>query len=318
MARPGGKVKKNPRVPTTGPPTAAYCRVHIRVLESFLQERGVAILLAGLSALMYGAADFCGGLGTRKSTIFPVLVFSQLIGLVLAVVASLVLGQGAPAFRDLAWGAIAGLCGAAGLAALYTSLATTLVAVASPIAAVTGAVIPVILGVATGERPGSLAWVGIVLAFPAILLLTTGPAGKGKDGLARRAALLGLAAGIGFGLFFFAISRTSHESGLWPLAAARVSTISVVALFALFSGRSIRPARAGLPIVLLSGVLDMGANIAFLLASRLGMLTIAAVVASLYPGPTVLLACLVFRERLTALRAAGLALAFAGVALISV
>jgi drug/metabolite transporter (DMT)-like permease len=323
MARQAGKAKK-PRFLATCPSAhganprwSGPCRVHFRVLESFLREHYVAIILAGLSALMYGAADFCGGLGTRRSSIVPVLVFSQLVGLVFAVIASLSLGRDAPAFRDLTWGAIAGLCGAAGLAALYTALAAMPVAVASPIAAVTGAVIPVVLGVVAGERPGSLAWVGIALAFPAIALLTMSPAGKGKDGLARRAALLGLAAGVGFGLFFFAISRTSHESGLWPLAAARVSTISIVALFALFSGRSIRPARAGLLIMLLSGVLDMGANIAFLIASRLGMLSIAAVVASLYPGPTVLLACLVFRERLTVPRAAGLALAFAGVALIS-
>jgi drug/metabolite transporter (DMT)-like permease len=287
-------------------------------LNHSLRENGVAILLAGLSALMYGAADFCGGLGTRKSPLATVLVFSQLIGLLLAVAASVILGQPFPPAADLAWGAIAGVCGAAGLAALYTALAGTLVAVASPVAAVTGAVLPVLLGVATGDRPGSMAWVGMGLALPAIVLLTAGPAGSGNEGVARRAAMLGAAAGLGFGLFFFAISRTSHGSGLLPLVAARVSTISIVALFALFSGRTLRPPGAGIFIVLLSGVLDMGANIAFLLASRTGMLSIAAVVVSLYPGPTVLLAWLVLRERLTILRIVGLALALAGVALISV
>ena len=145
-----------------------------------------------------------------------------------------------------------------------------------------------------------------------------GPAGAGKGGVARRAALLGLAAGVGFGFFFFAISRTAHDSGLWPLAAARATTITAVALYALFVSRPVRPTAAALPLLLLSGALDMGANIAFLLASRVGMLSIAAVVASLYPGPTVFLACLVFREKLTLARAAGLALALTGVALISV
>ncbi|MGD0726438.1 MAG: DMT family transporter [Spirochaetia bacterium] len=279
----------------------------------------MAILLAGLSALMYGAADFCGGLGTRKSPLVTVLALSQLVGLVLALGTSLLLGQALPIAGDLAWGAISGVCGTAGLAALYTALATTLVAVASPVAAVVGAVIPVLLGVTLGERPGSLAWMGIVLAIPAIVLLSAGPSGNGKtSALVRRAALLGTAAGIGFGLFFFAISRTSHASGLWPLVTARASTISIVVLFALFSGRSLRPARSGLPLVLVSGVLDMGANIAFLLASRAGMLSTVAVVSSLYPGPTVLLAWLVLRERLTPLRACGLVLALAGVALISV
>jgi drug/metabolite transporter (DMT)-like permease len=266
---------------------------------------------------MYGAADFCGGLGTRKSSLVTVLAFSQLVGLVIALGASVCLGQALPIAGDLAWGAISGVCGAAGLAALYTALATTLIAVASPVAAVVGAVIPVLLGVALGERPGSLAWIGIGLAIPAIVLLSLGPAESRKSGMVRRAALLGAAAGIGFGFFFFAISRTSHGSGLWPLVAARASTISIVALFALFSGRSLRPARAGFSIVLLSGALDMGANIAFLLASRTGMLSIAAVVASLYPGPTVLLAWLVLRERLTPPRVIGLVLALTGVALIS-
>ena len=278
----------------------------------------MAILLAGLSALMYGAGDFCGGLGARKSPLVSVLAFSQLVGLVVALGASLCLRQAPPRAADMAWGAISGVVGTAGLAALYTALATTLVAVASPVAAVTGAVIPVLLGVALGERPGSLAWTGIALAIPAIFLLSLGSAGKGKGSIVRRAALLGAAAGIGFGFFFFAISRTSHGSGVWPLVAARASTITIVVLFALFSGRSLQPVRAGFPIILLSGALDMGANIAFLLASRTGMLSIAAVVASLYPGPTVLLAWLVLRERLTPPRVIGLLLALVGVALISV
>jgi len=279
----------------------------------------VAVLLAGLSALMYGAADFCGGLATRRNSVFAVLAISQAVGLALALAASAFLGVGLPGPVDLLWGALGGVCGAFGLAALYTALANTVVAVASPTAAVVGAGIPVILGVAAGERPGALAWIGIALAVPAIALLTSGPAGAARGGgAARRAALLGLAAGLGFGLFFFAVSRTSRGSGLWPLLAARLSTISLIALFALFTGRSLRVSRTNIPLLLLSGTLDMGANIAFLLASRAGMLTIAAVIASLYPGPTVLLAWMVFRERLTGMRLAGLALALAGVALISV
>jgi drug/metabolite transporter (DMT)-like permease len=257
-------------------------------------------------------------MGARKSTILAVLAFSQLTGLIVATVTAVAMRQQVPGVTDLAWGAVAGVCGAAGLAALYTAIATTLAAVASPIAAVAGAIIPVLLGIAMGERPGSLAWVGIAVAFPAIVLLTWGPAGRGRDSLVRRAALLGILAGAGFGLFFFAVSRTSHLSGLWPLVAARVATITVVALFALFTGQSLRPARGGLPVVVLSGALDMGANMAFLLASRIGMLSVVAVVTSLYPGPTVILAWLVLRERMTVARVAGLALAVTGVALISV
>ena len=287
------------------------------MLESTAQENEVGLLLAGLSALMYGAGDFCGGLASRKAPLATVLVFSQLVGLLVAVAAAFALGQPLPAMSDLLWGAAAGVCGTAGLAALYRALATTLVAVASPVAAVTGAAIPVIMGLLIGERPGGPAWVGIGLAAPAIVLLTVGPPGHAARGVVRRAVVLGIAAGIGFGLFFFTISRTSPGSGIWPLAAARLSTISLVVLFAALTCRTLRPRRDGFSIVMISGALDMGANIAFLLASRIGLLSITSVVTSLYPGPTVLLAVLVFRERMTVPRVLGLALALAGVACIS-
>jgi drug/metabolite transporter (DMT)-like permease len=267
---------------------------------------------------MYGAGDFCGGLASRKAPLATVLVFSQIVGLLVAVAAALALHQSLPTLPDLLWGAAAGVCGTAGLAALYRALATTLVAVASPVAAVTGAAIPVIMGLLLGERPDALAWVGIALAAPAIVLLTVGPSGHAATGIVRKAALLGAAAGVGFGLFFFTISRTSSTSGIWPLAAARLSTIFLVVLFALLTRRPLRPRGGGLPVIVISGMLDMGANIAFLLASRIGLLSITSVVTSLYPGPTVLLAVLVFRERMTAPRVLGLALALAGVACISV
>jgi drug/metabolite transporter (DMT)-like permease len=286
-------------------------------LNQPLEENGVATLLAGLSALMYGAGDFCGGLASRRMPLFTVLVFSQLVGLLVAVAAALAFGQRLPAAADVLWGAAAGVFGAAGLAALYRALATTLVAVASPVAAVTGAAIPVLMGLALGERPGVLAWAGIGVAVSAIVLLAAGPAEHARKVIAGRAALLGAAAGVGFGMFFFSISRTSSSSGLWPLAAARCATITLVVLAAVLTRRSLRPGRTGFSIALLSGALDMGANIAFLLASRIGLLSVTAVVTSLYPGPTVLLAMLVFRERLTAPRVLGLALALAGVALIS-
>jgi drug/metabolite transporter (DMT)-like permease len=244
-----------------------------------------------------------------------VITFSQLTGLVVAIPAALLLSRGVPGIPDLAWGVAAGVAGAAGIGALYTAIATSPVAVASPLAAVVGVVIPVLLGVASGERPSTTAWAGIALALPAIVLLTAGHIQQGERAALRRAVVLGTAAGLGFGLFFFAISRTSGESGLWPLVAARCATIGLVAASAGLAGRSLRP--GALTFVALSGALDMAANIAFLLASRIGLLTIAAVVTSLYPGPTVILALIVFRERIGPLRVAGLALAVTGVALIS-
>jgi drug/metabolite transporter (DMT)-like permease len=277
----------------------------------------MSVLLAAISALLYGGGDFYGGLATRRSTVSAVLVFSQLVGLAIALTAVSILRTALPGMADLAWGAMAGVCGAAGLAALYTALATTVVAVASPVAAVVGTVIPIVLGVVVGERPGTLAWAGIAAALPAIVLLTAGPSPAEGGGSPRRAALLGTVAGTGFGLFFFAVSRTAPGSGLWPLVAARVSTIALVVLTAAATGRKLRPDQGSIGAVIAAGALDMGANVAFLLASRIGMVSVAAAVAALYPGPTVLLARIVLHERLTALRIAGLVLALAGVALIS-
>ena len=278
----------------------------------------MSILLAGLSALMYGAGDFFGGLGARRAPLVAVLGVSQLAGLVIAIIAAVSLGQPVPHARDLLWGIAGGVCGAAGLGALYAALASTPVAVASPVAAVTGAVIPVLLGLASGERPSILAWGGIALALPAIALLSGGRPEPGTEKLLRKALLLGGAAGLGFGLFFFFVSRTGHDSGLWPLIAARFVTIALIGIYAAARRESVVPPRAGLLPMLCAGCLDMGANIAFLIASRTGLLTIAAVVTSLYPGPTVLLAVLVYREKITVARLAGLVLAIAGVALISV
>ena len=234
----------------------------------------MGILLAGALALMYGAGDFCGGVGVRRSPLLAVLAVSQLMGLILAVVAALILRQPFPSIRDLLWGMLGGVCGAAGLAGLYTAIATTPVAIASPVAAVTGAIIPVLLGVASGERPAILAWVGIALALPAIVLLSAGRPPKGQEGRVRKAVALGLAAGLGFGLFFFAIAHTAHASGLWPLVSARVATLTLLSAYALAAHQTLLPRREGVLPILMSGILDMGANIAFLLASRVGMLTI--------------------------------------------
>lgn len=314
----------------------------------------MAALLALGAALLYGAADFSGALATRRAALLTVLLLSQSVGLAVAILGSLLDSGAALAAKDLLWGVAAGLAGAVGIALLYTALATTPVAVASPIAAVSGALLPVLFGIAAGERPGPLSWVGIAAALPAIALLTWSP--RSPDGRAhgrrardaarhrrgagaraegspvRSAALLGIGAGAGFALFYIAISRTGAGAGLWPLVAARASTVTVVGAILVIRRRVAaraaggfdreRAAAPGLAAwsaagpALLAGLLDMGANIAFLLAARHGMLSIVTVVSSLYPAPTVLLARLFFRERLTGSRVAGLVLAVGAVACI--
>lgn len=278
----------------------------------------MGIVFAGLSALLFGAADFSGGVATRRSPVYAVLVVSQLFGLALGALAALLTSSGPVAPSDLLWGMGAGLAGAFGLALLYTGLARGIIAVVSPLAAVVGAALPVVAGLALGEMPTAVGWTGIAVSIPAILLLSWERIEHAEGNRLRRSLFYGGLAGVGFGLFFVLISRPAAASGLWPLVAARAASITVVAAWTVVTGRSFKPARGSIAAITIAGCFDMGANIAFVIASRLYLLSVVSVVSSLYPAPTVLLGRFVFGERLTKTRIAGLVSAIAGVALLSI
>jgi uncharacterized membrane protein len=277
----------------------------------------MAMLLALASAVVYGMADFAGGLASRRATAAAVVALSQAAGLVAVVLLLPWLG-GDPTPADLAWGAAAGVAGGAGLLLFYRSLATGVMSVVAPVTAVSAAALPVLGGLLLGERIGPLAAVGIVLALAAVVLVAA------EGGLASlRSARLGtvapaLAAGAGFGLFFVVLDRTGEDAGLSPLVAARVVSVLVIGGLALASGRALRVSRRVLPVVVLAGVGDMTANALFLVATQVGgQLAITGVLASLYPASTVLLAQVVLRERLAGAQRAGLAVAAAAVVLIA-
>lgn len=274
------------------------------------------VLLAIISAISYGSADFVGGYATKKTPVFSVLVFSQLAGTAVIIIAILFMPSESVRLQDMLWGAVAGLAGAFGISALYFGLATTTMAVVSPVAAVFGGIFPVLVGLAIGERPAWTAWLGMALAFPAIGLLTAGGQAEGNRIKTKRALLFGIAAGAGFGLFFITLSRTGGGSGLWPLLAARGASVSTVALIALITRRGLPVKRESLPPILASGILDMAANVTYLLAVRGSLLIITTIIVSLYPAPTVLLARAVLKERLNLLKVAGIVCAVAGVALL--
>lgn len=275
------------------------------------------IILASLSALLYGCADFAGGLASSRSPVLPVVVVSQAAGLLLALVAIAIIGTPFPEGRDLAWGLAAGISGAMGVVTLYHGLASSIVAVVSPVSALVGAFAPAAFGLAIGERLSTSALVGAALCLPSILLLSMGGEAGGKRGSVRSALLKGLVAGLGFGGFFISSSRTSPASGMWPLAAARCASIAVLLALMAATHRKIRVEPSARPATIGSGLADMGANIFFLLASRAGTLALASVVSSLYPLPTVALGAVAFKEKIPPARMAGIALALVGVALIS-
>jgi drug/metabolite transporter (DMT)-like permease len=278
----------------------------------------VAVLLALASALVYGTADFCGGLAARRATAPAVVVATQAVGL--GLVLALLPWFGGPASAaDLGWAAGAGAAGAVGLVLFYRALAEGVMSVVAPVTALCAAAVPVLAGLALGDRLGAPAAVGIVLALVAVVLVS---AEEGISSLRRiRSAGLGvpLAAGVGFGLFFVLLSRTSANSGLTPLVASRGTAVVLLALVALARRTSLRIPRPALVPVLLGGTLDITANALYLLATQQpGQLAVVGVLASLYPVSTVVLAQVVLRERLVPAQAAGLGTAALAVVLITV
>lgn len=281
----------------------------------------MAIVLSTLSALLFGTADFSGGAASRSNAIPAVLIWSQIAGLVLVVAFALIDGsaQGI-SIIDLGWGALAGLGGMGGLAFLYRGLARGYVSIVSPLAAVLGAAVPVLFGVLAGEAIGFFAATGIAVCLPAIVLMSwnrTGAVTHRDPGRLRASWIDGAVSGVLFGLFFIAISMPGAAAGMWPLAAARVTSITVMWAGATFLRRECG-VRRDYWLVLAAGILDMSANIAFVLALRQGLLAVVTVIASAYPAQTVLLSRVIHGERVGTIRATGIALALAGIALMSV
>jgi drug/metabolite transporter (DMT)-like permease len=277
----------------------------------------VAVVLALASAVVYGAADFLGGLSSRRASVFGVVAVSQVVGL-LALLALLPWLGGPVGPADLAWGTAAGLAGAAALVIFFRTLASGVMSVVAPVTALTAAAVPVLVGLLGGNRIGPWAAAGIVLALGAVVLVSA-EGGLSALRAARPASLApALAAGTAFGLFFVLLDRTSQESGLTPLVAARLASVAFVLVVALAGRRSLKVGRTALPLVALSGLGDMTANALFLLATQQeGQLAITGVLASLYPVSTVLLAQALLRERLAPAQLAGLGTAVAAVVLIT-
>ena len=277
----------------------------------------MAVVLALASAVVYGAADFLGGLASRRASVFSVVAVSQAAGLVALLLLLPWLG-GPVTTADLLWGTVAGLAGSTGLMVFFRALAGGVMSVIAPTTAVTAAAVPVLVGVASGDRVGIWATAGIVLALLAIALVSA-EEGLGALRAARPAALgPALVAGAAFGCFFVLLDQTGEDSRLTPLVAARAASILLVVAVAGATRRSLRPPRPTLPLIVASGIGDMAANGLFLLATQEpGQLAITGVLASLYPVSTVVLAQTVLRERLAGTQVAGLAAAAVAVVLIT-
>ena len=241
-------------------------------------------------------------------------LLSHAAGLVLIAVALPFL-PGSPRAAALAWGAAAGLAGAFALMMLYYGLANGLMSVVAPLSAVTSAIVPSAYGLATGDDLSGIAFLGAGFGIAAIAMIsrqdTTTPLGGRAIGIA-------LAAGIGFGVFFIFIAQTNDDDGLWPLLGARLSAVPLIVVVAAIAGRGFLPNRATRPMAATAGVLDMAANVFFLLAVRRGLITLVSVVASMYPASTLVLARTVLGERLRPVQIVGLFVAAVAVTLLTI
>lgn len=282
------------------------------------------IVLALSAAAIWGAADFLGGFASRSIRALQVLFVSQAIGLV-AMLISVIVVPGTPTGADLAWGAVGGVLGNAGLYGLYRELARGQAGVVAPTTAVSAALTPVAVGLALGERPTTVTMLGVAIALIAVALLASEGHDAGVDatrGAKIRSALHGgfwiaIASGLGFGAFYVCLAQTSEAAGLWPLVASRGASVGLMMLLpATWRGlrtierRPLGPASA-------AGILDATANGCYVVAVRAGELTWVPVLASLYPASTVLLARTFLHQRLGRVHAVGLALALVAIALVT-
>jgi len=276
----------------------------------------VALILAGLCAACYGAADFAGGLASRQRVAGFVATVGGVIGLVCLSVAALIVGADGFSAGDAGLSAVGGLAGSVGVLLLYYGLAEGHISIVSPLTAVCSAVLPLVVGLIQGERPGAVSMVGVGLALVAVAVISMDDGHSSSSWSPHRSVVVGLLAGVGFGLFFVILDAVDDGTGLWPVVVSRTAGVP---LYLFVWSRSGDPGLTPLPLLAVAaGLLDSTANVAYLLATREGLLSLVAVVASLYPAGTVFLARVVLGERLGPQRLVGVVCALGAVALIAI
>jgi drug/metabolite transporter (DMT)-like permease len=277
-----------------------------------------AVALALFGAVAYGISDFVGGLAGKRASPWAVAAAGGLGGALTTSMLALLVPATGPIAPALAWGAAAGIGNGIGTASLYRGLSSGRMGVVAPVSGVLAVVLPVVVGVVGGERPGALVWLGIVSAAPAIWLVTRAPRPE-TDATAEAAASGirdGVLAGLGFGALFACLGQVPADAGFWPLALNQLVGIAVIGVCATLARATwvpTGPAWRGT----LAGLLGGTATASFVVATHHGLLSVSAVLVSLYPAFTIVLAALVLHERVHRVQAWGLALCGAAVVLVA-
>jgi drug/metabolite transporter (DMT)-like permease len=276
----------------------------------------VTALLAIVSAGLIGAGDFIGGFLARRLPAVRVAAAAQAAGLVLALPVAVAVGWDRVTVMDVVWSLASGLCVGVGLMWFYAAMAGGVVSLVAPAVGVIGAVLPVVVAVARGERPGPLAVGGIIVALIAIAVVSIAPSADTGPAPART-ALLALGAGILFGGFFVFYALPSEDAGLLASPLSRITSTLSLALLAVPLSGGVSVDRRSLSWLAAIGVIEVVASVSLLLAFQRGPVAIASVLASLYPVTTVVLAGLVLHERLTRLQRLGVLLTLVAIVLVS-
>jgi drug/metabolite transporter (DMT)-like permease len=273
----------------------------------------VPILLSVGSAVCWGAGDFLGGLAARKTDALGVVAFALLSGGVLALAFAAGRSEPIPAATNVGWAIASGICGGLALSAFYQALAVGKIGINAPVAGVLTAAIPAVAGMVLLGMPQAIQLGGFALALLSIILVSQG--GAKKEG--NRGFGLALAAGVGFGGFILFLKLATETHVFGPLSASRVSSTAFMLLICVALRRSWFPRRGTWTLIVAAGVLDTVGTMMFAYAAQLGRMDVAAVVAAMYPGATVVLARIFLKEYLTRLQLAGVATALLAIALIA-
>ena len=271
-----------------------------------------------LSALTWGAGDFTGGIVSRRAGVYRAAFYGEAAGLIFLATMIVVVREPIPAWSVWGWSAAAGLIGSLGLLMLFRSLADGQMSIAAPVSALMAAVLPVIVSSLTEGLPGPTKYIGFALALVAIWLISQGDGHQKKLHLHLADLRLPLFSGICFGIYFILMHQGSHASTIWPMVAARSAGSVLLFCFAVANRQLNWPERRIAPLVLLNAAGDIGGNTFYILAGQVGRLDVAAVLGSLYPGTTVLLAGLLLHERLNRLQWAGILVALGAIVLMTV
>jgi drug/metabolite transporter (DMT)-like permease len=272
-------------------------------------------MLGLISAGAWGAADFTGGLASRRTGAYQTVLYGETVGLPIILTVTLLMREPLPGPAVWLPALLAGALGSSGLLLLYHAMTKGLMSIATPVSALLAALIPVIVGSFVEQPAGPLAVLGFVFALAAVWLISQSQDGI-RDLLAHlRDLRLPLLAGVGFGVYFVLMHAATHRATYWPMVASRTGGVLILSLYVMMSRTSWKTNKTARVLILLNGLLDIGGNVFFVLAGQAGRLDVSAVLSSLYPGATVLLAWVFLRERLSRTQWMGIAAALIAIVL---